>query len=306
MLSACAAGATTLQAPPRYASDQPAFAAAQATLVAGEAERVNLANQSTQVALNLIQAQATQDHFIQQTAYAAEITVTAKAEAAQATATAFAYEAILAQTQAVYMTQTAHAIQSATAWPQTATPQAATQIAIVAQAQTIERRAYWSQIMVPFWAIFKALIGLLTLLAAIYLFKRLLPALILRSRTIISPDGEMITFLPEREHIRTLLPGRAAGPVVHADMAQSQVSGLAPEPSLQENTLARHQAIRMASVLPTNGLSRHQLQHRIASEFPDADQNVPVVRIIENSEQVPMLDDETLDILEGQWRTPDA
>jgi len=290
--------------------------AAQSTLAAGQAEAQNLNNQSTAVALNLTQAAATEASFVRQTQWADQATSTARAiqateqqAAINATATviqqAYLYAVTqtvaIEQTQSVQATQTVHAIQTATAWPQTATPQEATQIAIVAAAIATERRSYWSQYVIPFWVFIGAVVLILILLAAGYTFKRLLPALELRARTIISPDGEVITFLPAHNEIKAILPGRAVGPALHSERGQSQVSGLAPDMNLQDRTLARHQATRMTSILPPGRSQRHAQRILNTNLYPTGE-NTAAFHILQRGERPPMMDAETLEILEGQWR----
>ncbi len=296
-------------------SSAPAFGDAQSTLAAGEEELRSLAIQSTKLALDLTQAAATEAAFLQETVQAQNATATAQVEehtatqqVIQATATAQELQTLTAaQTQAAHATHTTQIELTATAWPQTATPLAATQAAVVAAAIQTERRLYWSQYVVPFWVFIGAVVLVLLVVAIGYAFKRLLPVLELRARTIISPDGEMITFLPASNEIKAILPGRSAGPALHSHYEQSRVSGLAPDLSLQDRTLERHQATRLAATLPP-GRSRRAAQGLLTANTPilttEEEHPAPFL-VVQSGERPPLLDSETLDILEGQWREVD-
>ena len=310
VLNACAGtstGSNTIAgygSPMATTSPKPEYLAAQATLAAGQAEAQNLANQATSVALDIAQAAATEAYFTRQTASAAEAQATINVQATQQairdalTATQAANNAYA--TQAAEITQTADAILTATSWPQTATPLAATQAAIAADVEETERRAYWSQFVIPFWVFIGAVIILLVIAAAVYTFLRLLPALELRFRTIISPDGEVITYLPAG-NIRTILPGRTAGPALHSGADESVVSGLASDLMLQDRALDRHQTIRLAATLP-KGKTTQQVKRTAAAEFPETGPDSPTYRILDRGEQPPILDAETMEYLEGSWR----
>ncbi len=281
----------------------------QATLLAGKDELRALAIRSTALALDLAQAAATETAYVQHTDQAQAATKTARAEhrtathqVILATATAQAIQThTAAQTQVAQITQTAQVARSATAWPQTATPLAATQAAIVAGAIQTERRLYWSQYVVPFWIFIGAVVLVLILAAVGYTYKRLLPVLELRARTIISPDGELITFLPASNEIKAILPARSAGPALHSGNEESQVSGMAPDMNIQDRTLERQQTRQVIPVSKTGSSSRRsprisQIPARVTVEQPTP------YHIVQSGERPPLLDRDTLEILEGQWR----
>jgi hypothetical protein len=310
VLTACApaqAGANTINGhalPTATASPRPEFLAAQATLSAGQAEAQNLANQAAAVALEITQASATEAYFTRQTASAAEAQTQAAISAHHTqmadslTATQAANNA--QATQAAEITQTTNAILTLTTWPQTATPLAGTQAAIIAETQKTERRAYWSQFVAPFWAFIGVVIVSLVIAAIGYTFWRLLPALELRLRTFEGRDGEIVTYLP-KTNLLTLLPGRIAGPALHSGEASSQLSGLAPDLALQDRVLDRHQTIRLAASLPP-GKSPSSVIKKVG--FPEAETNTdtPAFLVLERGEQPPMMDAETMEYLEGKWR----
>ena len=277
-----------------------AQAQAQATLSAGEALRSDLAitatalalegkqadQRSTEVAVQVAQAAATQEVFSQQTAIAAQ----AKATAAAESATARANHA--AATQAV--------AQTATHWVQTATPLAATQSAIVREVQSAERKAYWTGLLLPFRVLLEAIAFIVLLIGLIYTYRRLLRIVELRLGVISSADGEVNLLLPADEEVKLLMPGRSFGAAMHSAHAETTISGVAADSALQDRVLARHQAIRLAATLPP-GRTTRQLGSLLGSE----QQTTPVFRILAPTEEPPLLDGDTLDILEGEWRQAD-
>ena len=235
--------------------------AAQATLAAGQAQAQNLAIQSTQVALNMTQAAATDTYFLRQTERSQHESATAQSQRATASQEThlqgLTHTAEIEETKAAHATNTAYAIHTATAWPQTATPLAATQQVIIAQAEAAERRAHWEQILIPLKVIFLSLLGfvilVLLVLGGVRAYRRLLPALELRLGTI-----------PRGPHDAPLLllnnliidPDRNFGPALHLGQEGAQTTGLAPTPQLQERLVARDQMVDLAR--SQSGRSRRQ------------------------------------------------
>jgi len=229
---------------------QHAQANAQSTIAAGQAVRSDLditatalalqglqANQrATKVSSQITQAAATENAFIRQTEVASNTTATSKVAIGAINA------AIVELTQS--------AAETATTWPQTATPLAATQLAIISEAANTERRAYWNQFIVPFRMLFFGTILVLLLVGFFYFYRRFLPVLELRLRTIVSPDGETITYLPAREEIKALIPGRSFGAAMHSRKEETIISGVASDPVLQDRVVARNQAARLMASLP--------------------------------------------------------
>ncbi|MEA3349743.1 MAG: hypothetical protein U9Q82_03895 [Chloroflexota bacterium] len=248
--------------PTLITSSHPEYTAAQATLAAGQAEAQNMAIQSTRVALNFTQAVATEAAFVRQTQRVEQSTATAQVAQATAqqaalntTATAnqqthlhaVAQTASLAQTQADQATQTADAAHTATAWPQTATPLAATQQVIIARAEAAQRRAHWEQILIPSKVIFLDILGCVILvlltLGGMRAYRRLLPALEMRLGTIPRGphDAPLILF-----NDLIIDPDRNFGPALEVSRGNVQTTGLAPTPQLQERLVARDQAVDLA------------------------------------------------------------
>ncbi|RMD61610.1 hypothetical protein D6833_08025 [Candidatus Parcubacteria bacterium] len=311
LITGCAPSVSSYEAHNAPQSN-PMMQSAQATLAAGQSQAQQLALQSTQIALQIAQAQATEAYFIrqtqqagekyaQQTAQAYSITMTAQAISAQSTQQAFEQQitqtALAEHALAVQATATAQAVLTATTWPQTATPQKATQMAIVAETVRTERRMYWEQFVAPFWTFFSVGILLLFVWLIIKAYQRLLPVLELRLRTIISPDGEMVTFLPRSTEITTLLPGRAAGPAVHSTRETSHLGGLPPELQLQARALAALEGKRNSPNTPASRSQSGASTIPIDSQMPDS-----VYQIVSRQNKPPNVDPDTVTILEGDWR----
>ena len=307
-LTACASYADPPLSPPRAipsatllspfaVTAQSAQVDAQNTITAGQAISSDIeltltaiSVQQVQINMGLTQAAFTQQAQAQHTQTAHINTVTAQAESAA-----------IANAQS---TATHQAIASATAWPQTATPLAATEIAIIAEATETERRLYWSRYVSPFLLFLGAAILLSIITGAIIAFRRLLPVWELRARTIISPDGETITYLPVSSEIKALIPGRSFGAALHSGKDETTVSGIASDPVLQDRVVARNQAIRLTASLPP-GKTPQQAHRLLDTGNHQEEKEVPAFRILAPTERPPLLDGDTLDILEGKWRETD-
>ncbi len=270
--------------------------AAQATLAAGQAQAQDLAIQSTQVALNMTQAAATETYFLRQTERAEQKSATAQSQRATASQEThlqgLTHTAQIEETRAAQATNTAHAIHTATAWPQTATPLAATQQVIIAQAEAAERRAHWEQILIPLKVIFLSLLGfvilVLLVLGGVRAYRRLLPALELRLGTI-----------PRGPHDAPLLllnnliidPDRNFGPALHLGQEGAQTTGLAPTPQLQERLVARDQMVDLARSQPA---SRKRSQGATFEPFTEIVEPPPSdvkIEIVEPDQVQPWLDE---------------
>lgn len=295
-LSACSdPGLTSLVISPVPTSPA-GYSAAHATLEAGQAQAIQLAIQSTQVALNLTQAAATEMHFAGQTAQAQQSTATALAQAATATQIAYLHHqtesAAAYQTQAAQATQTADAAHTATAWPQTATPLAATQLAIVAQAETAQRRAHWEQVLIPLQVITFGLLGfailILLVLGGVNAYRRLLPALEMRLRTFRrGPNDAPLIFLDDL----IIDPDRNFGPALWINPNGAQTTGLAPSPQLQERLVARDQAVDLAR---TQSPARSRASYPALEPFADIQPDIlsdMEIEIIDPQKVKPWLDE---------------
>ena len=285
---------------PFILTPQHAQANAQSTIAAGQAVRSDLditatalslqgiqANQrATEVAIQITHAAATSDVFVQQTEIASQTTATA--------------QAAIDRANAINMASTQFAAQTATTWPQTATPLAATQSAIVLETKNAERRAYWSQFVIPFWIFSGAVILVIVITGIVYAYRRLLRILEWRLSTVSSPDGETIMLLPAEEKIKALMPGRSFGAALHSGKDETTVSGIAPDLALQDRVVARNQAIRLTASLPP-GRTPQQAQQLLNIGNSSEEKGKPVFRILAPTERPPLLDGDTLDILEGKW-----
>ena len=270
--------------------------AAQATLAAGQAQAQNLAIQSTQVSLNMTQAAATDTYFLRQTERAQHESATAQSQRATASQQAhlqgLTHTAEIEQTQAAQATNTAYAIQTATAWPQTATPLAATQQAIIAQAEAAARRAHWEQVLIPLRVIFLSLLGfvilVLLVLGGVRAYRRLLPALELRLGTI-----------PRGPHDAPLLllnnliidPDRNFGPALHLGKGNAETTGLAPTPQLQERLVARDQAVDLARSQGPGRSRRQSATIEPFTEILEAPASSVEIEIVEPDQVQPWLDE---------------
>jgi hypothetical protein len=270
--------------------------AAQATLAAGQAQAQDLAIQSTQVALNMTQAAATETYFLRQTERSQQESATAQSERATASQEThlqgLTHTAEIEQTKAAQATNTAYAIHTATAWPQTATPLAATQQVIIAQAEAAERRAHWEQILIPLKVIFLSLLGfvilVLLVLGGVRAYRRLLPALELRLGTI-----------PRGPHDAPLLllnnliidPDRNFGPALHLGQEGAQTTGLAPTPQLQERLVARDQMVDLARSQGTRRSRRQATPPETFETFTPKPVSDVQIEIVEPDQVQPWLDE---------------
>lgn len=169
--------------------DQAANAAEQTTLDNNQRQLMELSIQETEVSLNMAQAAATQKFIIEQTQMVWN--ATAAVQSSNATA---AYSANIrnitqtAQAQAMLYAQathTAHANATLTAYSLTATPWAAIQADIVRTRDESNRRAWWGEFVVtPLKVILITLVVLLFIVGAVMAYRRLIPVLELRLRTI--------------------------------------------------------------------------------------------------------------------------
>lgn len=213
----------TSATPPLSRNNQEAaYAAAQATLVAGQSEVMALSYQATLVSLNMNQAadaavQATTDYFqrqlIELSIQGTEVSqnmaraaatqqsiadqtrtvwnATATAQSQAATATYSGYILGLTQTaqaQAILNVQATDAAQAEatlTAFSLTATPWAAIQADILQLRNEREQQAWWEGYVVnPLKAILSTLVVVLLIVGGVLAFRRLMPVLELRLRTI--------------------------------------------------------------------------------------------------------------------------
>ena len=290
---------------------------AQATASAANAylERTAQANFAIAQAATLAAAQTRDARQARATEQAAFATATQAVVFDRATQTRSAADFAATQTgQAQQIeneraTRTASAAQTATAYPPTQAALSATSTAIALAIVAAERRAFWAQFAAPLQALLPAV--LLTALATLAVagmvagwpkLVDLLDALEMRVRTIISPDGEVITFLPRRSQVNVVQPKRSFGPALQLGPEGATLQGLAPDPQLQAETTARQQAAVLAAHLP-----RGQAEN--ARRLLPAPSDPPAVRVLKPDEPLPahlLPDPSTLQILDTQWRDEHA
>ena len=138
---------------------------------------------------------ATQQFITEQTQTALNAMATAQSQAATATYSTYIFNVTqTAQAQAILDVQATHiALAKATqaAYSLTATPQAAIQADIVRTRNEAERRAWWGDFVVnPLKVILITLVIVLLIVGGVLAYRRLMPVLELRLRTIISRDND--------------------------------------------------------------------------------------------------------------------
>lgn len=223
----------------------------QATLAAGQVQLMDLAARSTQVFLDIQSAEATDAAFTRSTQAVNEWQATATKQFVDAEATAVARAEA---TQAAHATATVQMAATQTIWPMTATPLSATQAALVLQAAETEKRAYWDQFVIPLRVILPTVLFMvaiiLLIIGGVSLYRRMAPVWEMRSRTIFTPSGEIISIIPRESDVNLIMPGRSLGPVLENRPEGVRLDGLAEDPQLQDRVTARHQAVLLARALP--------------------------------------------------------
>ena len=290
---------------------------AQATAAAASAylERTAQADFAIARAATLAAAQTQDARQARATEQAALATATQAALFDRATQTRSAADFAATQTgQAQQIenersTRTAAAAQTATAYPPTQAALSATSTAIALAVVAAERRAFWAQFAAPLQALLPA--ALLTALAVLAVagmvagwpkLLDLLDALEMRVRTIISPDGEVITFLPRHSQVNVVQPKRSFGPALQLGPEGATLQGLAPDPQLQAETTGRQQAAVLAAHLPRG-------QAEPARRLLPPPNDLPAVRVLQPDEPLPahlLPDPATLQLPDAQWRDEHA
>jgi hypothetical protein len=217
-----------LTSTPAPYNQEPAYAAAQATLASGQSEIMELSRQATIASLNMDQAAnaaaqatvdynlrqlmelsirgteisqemawavATQQFIVEQTQLAWIANATAQSQAATATNSTYLLNVTqTAQVQAILdlqITHTAQAYATQTAYSLTATPFAALQAEIVRARNESDRRALWGEFVVtPLTVILITLVIVLLIVGGVLAYQRLMPVLELGLRTFFSRDNE--------------------------------------------------------------------------------------------------------------------
>jgi hypothetical protein len=168
---------------------QAAAAAAQSTLDFNKRRMMELSFQYTVVSQNLAQAAATQKFIRKQTQISLNATATAQSSAATATYSAYVFNVTqTAQIQAYFdkqSTQNALVLANQRAYALTATPMAVIQASNVRTQDRANQRAFWEDFVVtPLNLVLSTLVILLLIVGCVLAYRRLMPVLELRLRTI--------------------------------------------------------------------------------------------------------------------------
>ncbi len=167
--------------------DQAANVAAQATIDNYQRQMMELSIQGTEVSLNMARAAATQQFIREQTQLAVNATATAQSQSATATVSAYNFNVTqTAQVQAIldtYAAETAQAHATLTAYPLTATPEAATQADIARIRSESARQAWWDDFIVnPLQLILWTVVVILLIVGTVAAYRRFMPVLEFRLR----------------------------------------------------------------------------------------------------------------------------
>ena len=245
-------------------------AAATSTSAAIELER-NMNNiQATAQAATQEDVFAQETQVARATQGALNVQGTALAQAAQATSAAL--EAGIRATEAAHSMgiiqakETADVISTASAYSQTATPLAATQMAIVLGVKRDERRAYWAQVTDPIVAIMPTTLWftflILLVVGAVLAYRRLMPVLELRARAIARGPHDAPLLLFDGLVVD---PDRNFGPALLVDPSGVQSTGHAPTPDLQAGVTMRDQAVDLVRGLPGEERERKRAERLVTN-----------------------------------------
>lgn len=290
-LTAASGGNPELQAANARATLNAANIIAGQTQQAGEAIRAQATIYAAQTADAQNAIQATERARETETARMA----TVHAQAVQATQ----------QAQATSTQGAIYAAQTQTAFPPTAEARRATATAVQAAMIREERRLFWEQFTTPVWVlcpgIAAAVLAGIILLGLFKLWPQirgLVQAMEMRARTIVTPDGEIVGYLPDGYQARVIQPKRNFGAALNITADGVEVSALAPDLDMQNQTVARHQASILADHMPRG--SQKATQKLIGTPRSGA----PQVRVINNPNELPpgVVTPDVLKALEAKWR----
>lgn len=291
LITACDATATSRVSSPDLAEQVQANqyyrdAAATSTSAAIELER-NMNNiRATAQAATQEEIYVRETQFARATQGALNVQGTSMAQAAQSTSAAL--EASIRATEAAHnmsiiqAKETAHVISTATAFSQTATPLAATQMAIVLGVEQDERRAYWAQVTDPIVAIMPTTLLftflILLVVGAVLAYRRLMPVLELRARAIARGPHDAPLLLFDGLVVD---PDRSFGPALLVDPNGAQSTGHAPTLDLQAGVTMRDQAVDLVRGLPRLERERKRAE-RLVTNVASAQPESPQMEMGEN------------------------
>ena len=190
---------------------QAAQAAAQTTLEANQRRLLELSIQGTEVSQNMALAAATQQFFVDQTQTIWDATASAQSQAATATYGAyylFATQTAQALVQLdVQSTQVAQWSAAQRVYELTTTPWAAAQAEIAQNQNESARQSWWKDfIFNPLRAILFTMIILLVIAGGVSAYWRLMPVLELRLRTLARTDDSPLILLDGTSEDVTFYP----------------------------------------------------------------------------------------------------
>jgi hypothetical protein len=193
--------------------EQAANAAVQVDLDADQRRLMELSIRGTEISQNMVQAAAAQQFIIEQTQIVWNATALAQSQAA--TATYSSYNLSVTQTAQIQANLDIRATQAA-AYSLTTTPRAEMQASIARLQDEAEREAQWQAYIVnPIKVILSTLVILLLIAGGVMAFRRLMPVLELRLRTIVHinetallmEDGKIIDITSQSQRlVRQALP----------------------------------------------------------------------------------------------------
>jgi len=253
-------------------------------------------------ALGVAQARATADAMrVQQTQVM--IRATLDFHALQMTAEQAGFErgltatAVEGQAQQTQQLATQQVMLRETAWVLTQTPMAATQQAMDLVIEQQAREAAVTAFVQPMVQVGKvlllALVMMLMFIGVIRLWPhliRLLQVLERRAGTIVSPDGQVITYIPVDDRVNVVQPGQSFYPVMQVGVDGGAGSGAA-EDELQNLQNSRAQTIALARALGRGGSGKAGRALRVR-------QAQRPYRILQPGSPIPL----RRDALDAEWR----
>lgn len=257
LLTACIPYA--VQPPNPYSQRAMAEGAIQATqaalseqVLAATIEAARTA-QAAQAEIDLLQAQAA----------ATQQAIAALQMQAEGTRQAQIYQITLTA-QAAQATATAYTVMQSTqqAFPVQATSTQAALNEIVREDRARELRARWESFVIPFQALLPSLLWftvlILLVIGSVFAYRRLLPVLEMRLRTVSRGQGADPLFL-----FPDLLvdPSRSFGPALRLDAGHVESLGHAPTPDLQAGVTGRAQAVEAVRALSPEYSNRRLAQY---------------------------------------------
>lgn len=215
---------------------------------------------------------------------------------AQMQATRDAYDLAIARDRATaeaaeyYARETQMTGQTATAYHITETPLAATQAAIVREAERQAQAAEWDRRMVPVLRVLPlvilAIVVILLIIGAVQVFRRMMPVIEMRARTIKRGENDAPIIIFDGLIVD---PDRSFGPALLYGPRGATSTGYAPNPQFQERHNARDQMVDLIRALPADKAERKAAQHLAANIMSQMPAVYPAkIEIIEQADSSPV------------------